>query len=211
MIQHEARMGRFDQVEHWAALAGKSSTAPARVSEVAGRALLSAGQPALALPHLQRARALGVRSPDTLADLAQAAIARGDPGAAVEALGSIVWPGDAHARPLARAGRLAAMAGAYDLAEGLLVQAVDRQPDLADAWAQLGFARLFAKRFDAAAPALEEAVRLNPSDAVAHGGLAVCELQLGKRDLALRRARAALAIDADEPLARQVVAALGGS
>jgi hypothetical protein len=107
-----------------------------------------------------------------------------------------------------RAGRLASASGDLALAAEWFRRATDAEPARAEAWAQRGLALLFSNRLNEAATALTESVRLDPADAAALGGLAVCSARQGKVDEALRFANAALALDPAEPLATQVLLAL---
>ncbi|MFI5179357.1 MAG: tetratricopeptide repeat protein, partial [Vicinamibacterales bacterium] len=208
MASRAAEAGRFDEAERWAGLAEQASTSPVGVEAAVGHALVAANQPARALGYLERAQARGSRDPLLLIDLATAKKELGDTAAAIAVLRTLDIPAGAEVHLRLQAGRLAAMLGATDLAEQHFRQAVRERPDLADAWAQLGFDLLVRNDVTEAAKALTEAVRLNPRDPVALGGLAVCESRLGKTDDAIAHARAALAIDPKEALSAQVLAAL---
>jgi len=209
MATRAAAGGRYDETDRWASLAEQASTAPQGVEAAVGHAFVTANQPARALGYLQRAQARGSRDPLLLIDLATAHKAAGDTASALADLESLAFPPGVDAQLRLRAGRLAATLGATDLAERQFRDAVRVRPDLAEAWAQLGFALLVRNELTEAAQALAAAVRLNPRDPVALGGLAVCESRLGRTDDALAHARAALAIDPKEALSNQVVAALG--
>src|SRR5262249_19816299 len=63
MAMRAADAGRFDEAEHWAALAVQASTSPERVQGTVGHVLVAAGQPARALPYLQQARARASQDP----------------------------------------------------------------------------------------------------------------------------------------------------
>jgi Flp pilus assembly protein TadD len=209
MVQIDAAAGRHDEADRVARRAVAAAASPARVHEVAGRAFLQAGQIERALGHLRSAFDLGSRSPEAVIDLADAQLQSGRAGEVASTLRAVAWPDPPDPSALTRAGRVAAAAGAHPLAEDLLGRATALDPTRAEAWAQLGFSRLFSRAFEAAVPAFEQAVRLDPRDAVALGGLAVCEANLGRRDAALAHARQALSIDPNERLAQQVLAALG--
>ncbi len=210
MAAHAAETGEFAQADRWAALAVHDSTAPAAVESAVGHALLAAKQPARAIGYLQSARSRGSRDPQLLIDLATALRDAGRPAEALAALQTIDFSATHDEALRLKAGNLAAELGDAGLAERLFREVVRVRPDLADAWAQLGFTLLARGQVDEAATALGEAARRNPRDPVALGGLAVAELKLGRRDDALTHARAALVLDAHEPLASQVLAALGG-
>ena len=143
-----------------------------------------------------------------LVDLAKALKGTGDAPGALSVLQSLQFPRGTDVTLQLEAGRVAATLGASDFALQQFRAVVRVRPDLADAWAQLGFNLLVRGDVDEAGQALAQAVRLNPRDAVALGGLAVSEMRLGRRDDALAHATAALAIDPHEALASQVVAAL---
>ncbi len=107
-----------------------------------------------------------------------------------------------------QAGRLAMTKGANVEAERLFRRVTVLQPDVEDAWAQLGFVLLLGNRLDDSATALTRAVALNPRDVVALGGLAMSELKLNRLPAARAHAESALAIDPQEQLALAVSAAL---
>ncbi len=200
--------GRYDEGERWAALAIKDSTTLASVEATIGRGLIAAGQSPRALPYLQQAKAHSAFDPQVGLDLAAALKGTGDPAGALSMLSSVQFAADADPSLELAAGRLAATLGANDLALAHFRAVVGRHPEMADAWAQLGFSLLTTNQLGDAAHALGEAVRLNPKDATAFGGLAVCELRLNQRDEAIAHARTALALDPGEALARQVMSAL---
>jgi tetratricopeptide (TPR) repeat protein len=105
-------------------------------------------------------------------------------------------------------GRSAAQRGAAGVAQAFFRRAVAIRPDLAEAWAQLGFSLLGANQPAEAERALGEAVRLDPRDTVALGGLAIAALNRGDIEAARKHATAALAIDPQETLALRVLAAI---
>ena len=208
MAMRAAEHGSYDEAERWGSLAIQASTAPDRVQATIGHGLVAAGQPARALPYLQQAHAHGSQDAQLLVDLAAALKGTGDAAGALSTLQAAQFPPGTDVTLQLEAGRLAATLGASDLAVRQFREVVRLRPDLAAAWAQLGFSLLARGELEDAAHALGEAVRRNPRDAVALGGLAVCDLRLGKRDDALTHATAALAIDSREALAMQVMAAL---
>ena len=181
MAMRAADAGRYDEAERWAAIAVRASTSPERVQATVGHGLVAAGQPARALPYLRQASAHGWRDPQLVVDLATAMKGTGDTAGALSVLQAAQFPQGADVTLTLQAGRLAATLGASELAEQHFRDVVRVRPDLAEAWAQLGFTRLTRGQVGDAAQALSEATRLDPRDAVALGGLAVCELRLGKR------------------------------
>ena len=207
MVQRAANRQDIGEAQRWASLAVASPAASTQVEERIGRIFLRAGQPQAALPYLRNAEASGGRGGELMADLAETLHRVGEPQAALSVLQSTDWSG-MPASISQRAGRLASAVGAKALAVTLFRQATAAEPASSEAWAQLGFALLFSDRVAEAEPALQQAIRLKPADAVALGGLAVCAARLGRADEALARANAALALDPAEPLARQVRAAL---
>jgi tetratricopeptide (TPR) repeat protein len=207
MAMHEMEAGRYDEAERWATLAIQASTSPDNVRATIGHGLVGR-HPARALAYLGPVRQRGSRDPQVLLDFATVLKDTGNTAGALDVLQDLRFPPGTDVSLQLQAGRLAATLGAPDLALRLFRDVVRVRPDLAQAWAQLGFNLLVRGDLDEAARALAEAVRLNPRDAVALGGLAVCELRLGRREDALTHAAAALAIDPHEALATQVVAAL---
>jgi tetratricopeptide (TPR) repeat protein len=108
-----------------------------------------------------------------------------------------------------RVGRLASQLRAPDVAEAFFRRAVAIRPGQASAHQQLGLNLLVLRRYEEAARELTEAVRLDPRDADALSRLAYCELELGRPGDARAHAEAALALNPGDPLATQLVAAIG--
>ena len=108
-----------------------------------------------------------------------------------------------------RLGRLAIEVRAPEVAEPFFRHAVEMQPNLASARQQLGLDLLVLGRHADAARELAEAVRLDPRDVESLSRLAYCEAELGRTADARAHAHAALAINPDDPLAKQLAAALG--
>jgi tetratricopeptide (TPR) repeat protein len=107
-----------------------------------------------------------------------------------------------------RLGRLAMEVKAPDVAEPFFRHATEMRPDLARARQQYGLNLLVAGRFDEALRELSEAVRLDPRDPDSLSHLAYAEAKLGRRAEARAHAEAALAIDPNDQLARELTAAL---
>jgi Flp pilus assembly protein TadD len=95
-----------------------------------------------------------------------------------------------------------------DVAEPFFRQAVAMQPEAAAARQQYGLALLVLDRFEDAARELGAAARVNPADADTLSRLAYAEYRLGRLDDARRHARATLAIDPNDRLARELTAAM---
>lgn len=169
-----------------------------------GQALLRAGRPAEALPHLRRGFDNGTTQPVAGYDLAVALQATGDlPGAArvIQRItpapkdGSDVW---------LQIGRLASAVKAPEVAEPFFRRGAALAPGDAGARLQYGLNLLVLNRVQEAAREFDASVRLDPRDADALAHLAYCELMLGQRDSALRHAEAALAISPSHALANAV-------
>ena len=212
MAMRETEAGRYDEAERWAAIAVQASTSPAGVQATVGHGLVAAGQPARALPYLQQANAHGSRDPQLLIDLTAALKGTGDEAAARSTLQSIAFPAGVDPQLQLQAGRLAATLGAVELAERHFRDVVRVRPDLPrKRGPSSGSHCSRAARSGEAAQALGQATRLNPRDAVALGGLALCEAQLGRRTEAIAHATAALALDPHEPLATHVLMSIKGA
>jgi len=84
------------------------------------------------------------------------------------------------------------------------------RPDLAAARQQFGLNLLVLGRVDEAAKELGEAVRLDPRDPDSLSHLAYCDYKLGRLADARAHARAALALNPDDDLAKGIIRA-GGS
>lgn len=169
-----------------------------------GQALLKAGRPAEALPHLRRGFDNGTTQPVAGYDLAVALQATGDlPGAAkvIQRItpapkdGSDIW---------LQIGRLASAVKAPDVAEPFFRRGAALAPGDAGARLQYGLNLLVLNRVEEAAREFDASVRLDPRDADALAHLAYCELVLGQRDSALRHAEAALALTPGHALASGV-------
>jgi tetratricopeptide (TPR) repeat protein len=173
-----------------------------------GQALQKAGRNAEAIPHLRRGLDAGADVPLGGYDLAVALEATGDLAGAVDVIRRIQPGPDDTVEAWLRLGRLAAEVKAPDLAESFFRHAVQMQPDSASAHQQLGLDLLVLGRFEDAHAELTASARLQPRDADTLAHLAYCEVKLNRLDDARGHVRAALAIDAAHPLARQLEAAL---
>ena len=107
-----------------------------------------------------------------------------------------------------RMGRLSTRSEGPEAAEPFFRRAVQIAPEQASARQQYGLNLLMLRRIDDANRELSEAVRLDPRDADSLAHLAYCEIKLGRGQDALRHLRAALALQPDHALARQLAAAL---
>ena len=172
-----------------------------------GQALLNAGRTMEALPHLQHGFDAGIELPGGGVDLAIAYQSAGDASRAVDAIKRI-HPDPQDADAFLRLGRLAAEVHAPDVAESFFEHAVTVRPADASARLQYGLDLLVLGRDADAARELTAAVQLNPRDAQSLSHLAYAEARLQRLDAARTHAQAALALDAADPLARQLLAAL---
>ena len=173
-----------------------------------GQALLKAGRAKDAVPHLQRGFDAGIAIPHGGYDLAVALHAIGDFPNAANVIRRIRLSDDADHEMWLRVGRLATEVKAPDVAEPFFRHGVSMRPDQASARQQYGLNLLVLGRFDEALRELSEAVRLDSRDPDSLAHLAYCELKLGRRAEALIHADAALALNPDDPLAKQVAAAV---
>jgi tetratricopeptide (TPR) repeat protein len=184
--------------------ASQLEPAQAAISQALGEALLQAGRPAEALPHLTRAFDGGVNVAVPGIDLAQALEATGDLSAAARVIARIEPGPDADVEVWLKVGRLASGVKAAEVATRFFERAVAMRPQQASARQQLGLNLLLLGRIDEAAAQLSEAVRLDPRNADSLAHLAYCEVKLGRVDAARAHAEQALAAAPDHPLALQL-------
>ena len=174
------------------------------ISYALGEALLQAGRPRDAVPHLTRGFEGGAQAPLLGYELALALEATGDLPAAARVIARITPdPGD-DVEVWLRLGRLGSGVKAPDVATRFFEHAVTMRPDYASARQQLGLNRLILGRTDDAARELGEAVRLDPRNADSLAHLAYCEVKLGRPDEARVHVELALAIAPEHPLALQL-------
>lgn len=176
-----------------------------------GRALLRTGKAQAAVPLLLRGVEAEVSAPMAEYDLALALLESGDRVRAAGAVRRIVLDEDAGADVWLRVGRLATQAREPEIAQRFFERGAALAPRDPAARQQLGLNLLLLGRLDRAAVELAEAVRLDSRDADSLAHLAYCELQLGRLADARRHADAALSVQPDSALARQVRAALDRS
>src|SRR5262249_19677619 len=150
----------------------------------------------------------GIELPAGGYDYADALRMAGDFAGAAQAVDRITPAATADVEPWLRLGRLAMEIHAPDRAERFFRQAVDMAPDLASAHQQYGLNLLIIQHYDEAARELGDAVRLDPRDPDSLAHLAYCEAKLGRTEDARAHAQAALAIDASNQLAQQLIALL---
>ena len=161
------------------------------------------------MPHLRRGFDAGIEVPKGGYDLAVALKDTGDlPGAAL-IIRRITPPDGSDAEGFLRLGRLASQVRAPEAAEPFFRRAVQLRPAQASARQQLGLNLLVLGRFEEAASELREAARLEPGDPDSLAHLAYCEARLGRAADARVHAGAALALDPNHALAKQLTAVLG--
>jgi tetratricopeptide (TPR) repeat protein/4-amino-4-deoxy-L-arabinose transferase-like glycosyltransferase len=173
-----------------------------------GQALLNAGRAKDAVPHLERGFDAGIEIPLGGFDLALALRDAGDPQRAADVIRRVRFSDDTDLEMWLRAGRLAVELKAPDAAEPFFQHAAEMRPDQASARQQYGLNLLVLGRYEQAARELAEAVRLDPRNADSLSHLAYCELKLGRRAEAATHASAALALNPEDQLAKQVAAAI---
>jgi tetratricopeptide (TPR) repeat protein/4-amino-4-deoxy-L-arabinose transferase-like glycosyltransferase len=173
-----------------------------------GQALLKAGRARDAVSHLKRGFDAGIEIPLGGFDLALALRDAGDPAGAASVIRRVRFTDDTDQEMWLRAGRLAAEVQAPDAAEPFFRHAVEMRPDQASARQQYGLNLLVLGRYEEAARELAEAARLDPRNADSLSHLAYCELKLGRLADAAAHVSAALALNPNDPVARQVAAAV---
>ena len=182
-----------------------ANPADATVDYALGQALLKIGRAAEAVPHLRRGFDAGIEIPGGGYDLAVALQSTGDPAGAAQVIRRINPSERDDVQAWLRLGRLAMEVRAPDVAEPFFRRAVEMRPDLAAARQQYGLNLLGANRFDEAARELTEAVRIDPRDPDSLSHLAYAEARLGRTAESMAHARAALAVDPNDQLARQLL------
>jgi tetratricopeptide (TPR) repeat protein len=171
-----------------------------------GQALFKTGRAAEAIPHLKHGFEAGVEIPGGGLDYALALKETGDAAGFLAALRRVQPAPDTDEEGWLRLGRLAMEAKAPDAAEPFFRRAAEMAPASAAARQQYGLNLLVLERFDAAAVELTAANRLDPRDADTLAHLAFCEVKLNRPDAARAHVADALAIDPNQPLARQLTA-----
>jgi tetratricopeptide (TPR) repeat protein len=176
-----------------------------------GQALLDAGRPAEAIPHLEAALAANVRPDLAGFGLVQALAATGRPADAAARLERLPLPPDTDAASLLAVGTTALQLRRPDLALRFLDRAVAADPRVAALREKRGLALAMLARPDDARADLEEAHRLDPTSASTCLNLAVLDAQQGRLDSARSLAREALRLQPDYPQARGLLGALEGA
>jgi tetratricopeptide (TPR) repeat protein len=173
-----------------------------------GQTLLKLGRAAEAVPHLRQGFDAGIELPSGGEDYARALVDSGDLPGAVAALRRIHPAESADAETWLRLGRLAMESKAPETAQPFFEHVARMQPNDAATRQQYGLNLLVLNRFEDAARELSEAVRLDPRNVDSLSRLAYAETRLGRSADARRHAQAALAIDPNDPLARQLAGVL---
>jgi 4-amino-4-deoxy-L-arabinose transferase-like glycosyltransferase len=177
-----------------------------QVEYLLGHAFLGGGRPRDAVPHLQHATELGVDAPFAGFELALALQRSGNSAAAVQVLRGVTLPSNANVDLWLDAGKLAAEAGAPDVAEPYFRGAVRAAPSLARAHQLLALDLLVRRRYEEAAAEFAEAARLDDHNPDTLASLAWCEQHLGRLTDAHAHAEAALRLDPTHELARRILA-----
>jgi 4-amino-4-deoxy-L-arabinose transferase-like glycosyltransferase/Flp pilus assembly protein TadD len=209
MAEYEADRGDVDATDRWLDLARdlRPGIPEARAEYVVGRALLAAGRPADALPHLQHAIAEHVGVPLAGYDLAVALQQTGDIAGAVRVMRALKPPPNSSAVVFMQLGRKAAELNAPDAAEPFLRRAVAVAPDLPAAHQLLGIDLIALGREGEAAAEFNAVIGRQPRNADALALLAWCETRTGRTREAREHAEAALRIAPRHELARRVLQA----
>jgi tetratricopeptide (TPR) repeat protein len=169
-----------------------------------GQALLGVGRATDAIPHLQFGFEHGATLPLTGYHLAAALKDVGRTAEAIAILPKIKMTDESSVEDWLAVGRLGMELKAPDAAAPYFQQATTMAPGRADARLQYGVCLVVGQRFDDAARELTEAVRLDPRTAAGFSYLAYAELQLGRTDQARTHLAQALALDPNDPMARQL-------
>ena len=206
LAEHLVTIGRYDEAEQW--VTTLEATAPRRgVAEYGvGVQLLAAKQNGRAAPHLRRAWEAGLSQGGY--ELAVALKQAGDLPAAARVIQDIRPSDRDDVEQWLKVGRLAMQVKAPAEAERFFRQAVAMAPNQPGARVQYGLNLLVLDRCDAAIPQLFEATRLDPRDPEPLAHLAYCEIKLGRAAAARAHAQAALVLEPDHVLARQVIGAI---
>ncbi len=171
-------------------------------------ALVKAGRPAEAIPHLEAARAAGIEPVTTVYDLAGAYRLTGQTARAREALASIPITPKTDAATLVRIGAAAMKLDDLPLAERVLREAVLRAPGLATAHEHLGVALGMQHKTGEAVVALESAVGLEPASGSAWFHLSVALAEAARFDDARAAAERAVRLRPDDGGARALLQSL---
>ena len=183
---------------------------PARpmIQYALGEALLGVDRPADAVSHLQRGFDAGVAVPMAGYHLAVALQKTGDLAGAAAVIPRITMGEESTQDDWLLVGRLASEVRAPEAGEPFFRQAVQMNPNRADARQQYGLNLLILGRFEEASRQLAEAARLDPRDAASFSHLAYCEAKLGRLSEARQHLASALALDPSDPMAQQLAAVL---
>jgi tetratricopeptide (TPR) repeat protein len=164
----------------------------------------------LAIGHFQRAWDLEPDDHKLAIALADMNIETGHPGQALAALRKVVQAGQGPGSPLAveiraQASKLLVRLGQPDLAESLLQDLVREQRGNPAHWTQLGLAQLDRGQGDQAIRSFQQALQLDPKQALALSGLGTLHLNLfrqrrDRRGLQLAAGFFSRALEADTRL-----------
>ncbi len=200
--------GKYDRALPYLQRAEAADPTEPRAQYALGQTLLGLGRAQEAIPHLRRGFDAGIELPGGGIDYPQALVTAGDMSAAAAALQRIHPAESADADAWSRLGRLAMEAKAPAIAEPFFQRAAAMQPSDAAIRQQYGLNLLVLNRFDEAARELGDAARLDPRNADTLSRLAYVEVRLGRPEDARRHVAAALAVNPNDQLARQLAAVL---
>ena len=173
-----------------------------------GESLLQAERPQEAITPLRRALEAGVQVDQSAYDLVRALGATGDRTGAIRVLQNARPARDDDAERWLALGEMAIQLQEPGLAETFLRRAIAARQNLARPHAQLGLVLGFTGRPAEAAQELEEAVRLNPLDAIAWLNLAVADARIGRVSDARAHAQQALQLNPTDERAKQLLQTL---
>ena len=205
VAQQLMALSDYDRALPYLTRAHASDPNEPHASYALGQALLKLGRAAEAVPHLRQGFDAGIELQNGGEDYARALVDTGDLSSAAAALRRIQPADSADAEAWLRLGRIAMEARAPEVAEPFFRHATAMQPAHAETRQQYGLNLLVLNRFADAARELSESARLNPRDADTLSRLAYAEAKLGRTADARQHALAALAVDPNDPLARQLL------
>jgi tetratricopeptide (TPR) repeat protein len=199
MAQRLVILGRYEEANEWARRLEPGSPRPGLAAYGIGMQYREVGQPALAVPHLTRARELDPNQPIVEYGLGQALLDAGRPRESIEYL-----------RRGFQAGLDVPLAG-YDLAVALertgdhaaaadVVRRIKPTEEVDhEVWLRLGRLAARAKAPDAAEPFFRRAVEMRPDQAAARKQYGLNLLLLGRHDQAARELAEAVRLDPRDP------------
>jgi tetratricopeptide (TPR) repeat protein len=174
-----------------------------------GQALVDAGRPAEAIPHLQNALKAGVRVDLAGYDLARALAATGNLAGALQILQTVKPENPKDAVSWDALGQLAMDLHSPSLAAAFFNQAIAAAPNAPQPMHDMGLALALMGRYPEAISNFQHALALDPTNAATELNLAVAYAETGRVADARAHAQSALRLKPDYTKARQFLAALG--